>query len=117
MFLTPLKGPLKLMAIVTIFDRPDNTIDVVATTHWLFWRTVLEPMAIVSDPAPPSQSREMVPALRSTAREQAFVSVNEVLKSIAIPVMFSGFCVSEKTKVNVWLEPMLAFGETELSLG
>ena len=92
-------------------------MDVVATAHWLFCNTVLEPMTMVSDPAPPSQSREMVPALRSTASEQAFVSVREVLKSIAIPVIFSGFCVSEKTKVNVWLEPMLPLGDTELAEG
>src|SRR4051812_43219214 len=78
---------------------------------------LVELMGFESAPEPESQARASVPAMRSNEREHALTLPSVELKSIAMPVRLRAFCVSEKTKENVWLAPMLLLGDTESADG
>jgi hypothetical protein len=113
MFLVPLKAPLKVMDVVSIWDSPEATDVTAPTWHWLFCKTTPELMSFESEPAAESQSSDTLPALRSYTMSQALVTVAlVVLNNIASPIRFAAFCVSENTNVKVWLEPLPPFGDT-----
>src|ERR1700681_2876433 len=113
MFLVPLKAPLKEMVTVNICESPE-AIEVTAPNwHWLFCNTNPELISFESEPKAESQTSATLPALRSYMMSQALVNVAlVVLNSIASPIRFAAFCVSENTNVKVWAAPLLPLGDT-----
>ena len=66
MFLTPLNGPLKAIAMVKVSVWPVSVRLLAPTEHWLFCKVVAAPIALEFDPNALSHSSAMLPALRST---------------------------------------------------
>ena len=57
--------PLKVMAKVMVFERPDDVTVVAPIRHWLFCRVLVELTGFASDPVTLSHSSCMVPRVRS----------------------------------------------------